>query len=288
MRRLIPFLCLVVLSLSGCSPESASRERNAEGEPLRAAPKGTLDLVRERGRLVAGVRSASPPFAFVDEQTREIVGFEVDICRFIADSLGVDLELKPVGAATRVSAVAQSAVDLVAAMLPHRFSLEETIDFSTTYFMDGQKLLVAERSGITSAATLAGKKIATVKGSLAAQNILSVQPDAVILAYEGYTQALEALEKGKVDGLSADSTLLLGLKNSISDKDKYVVTGEFLSLEPFAIGLPENDSKFRDFVNLALARMWSSGEYDRLYTKWFGPDTAHHLPRTWEMEIWPM
>jgi polar amino acid transport system substrate-binding protein len=288
MRCLLSLLCLAALCLGGCSAESVSQEPGAGLQDLHAETRGRLDLIRERGRLVAGVRSGAPPFAFVDERTKELVGFEVDICRYIADSLGVDLELKPVSTATRIPAVVQGAVDLVAAMLTHRFSFEEFIDFSITYFMDGQKLLVAKASGISSVAELAGKKVATVRGSLAEQHLLSSQPKATILTFEGYAQALEALESGKVDGLSADSTLLLGLRNSASIENGYVVTGEFMTLEPFAIGLPENDSTFRDVINLALVQMWNSGEYERLYTKWFGPDTDHHLPSTWEMETWPM
>jgi polar amino acid transport system substrate-binding protein len=286
MGRLIPVL--LALCLAGCAVESAPRESGAGGQTPQATPRPTLDRIKERGRLVAGVRTAAPPFAFVDEKTREYVGFEIDICRFIADSLGVDLELKPVDPITSIPAVNQEVVDIVAAMLTHRFSLEESIDFSITYFMDGQRLLVKKPSGISSVSDLAGKKVATVRGSPAGKNILLAQPKAVLMVFDGYAQALSALESGKVDALTGDSTILLGLRTSATSSTEYIITEELLTKEPFAVGLPRNDSGLRNFVDLSLARMWTTGEYERVYAKWFGPQTTHHLPTTWEMEIWPM
>ncbi len=248
---------------------------------------GKLEEIKARGKLIAGVKDAVVPFGFVDENTNQLVGFDVDICRYIANKLGVKLELKPVTSATRIPMLTQGSVDLVAATMTHKFSRDDTIDFSITYFMDGQKILVKKNSGIKSVADLAGKKVGTAKGSTSEKNIKEAQPKCIVLSFEGYPQAFLALQQGKVAAVTTDSTILLGLKNSAPNPDDYAIVGDYISSEPYGIGLPENDSDFRDFVNRALVDMWNSGEYQKIYNKWFGPQTKYYLPLTWKMEVWP-
>lgn len=248
---------------------------------------GKLQEIKARGKLIAGVKDAVVPFGYVDPKTKQLVGFDIDICRYIAKKLGVKLELKPVTSATRIPMLVQGSVDLVAATMTHKFSRDDVIDFSITYFMDGQKILVKKGSGIKSVADLAGKKVGTAKGSTSEKNIKKAQPKCKVLSFEGYPQAFLALEQGKVAAVTTDSTILLGLKNSSPNPDAYEIVGDYISAEPYGIGVPENDSDFRDFVNRCLADMWNSGEYKKIYNKWFGPQTKFHLPLTWKMEIWP-
>ncbi len=116
---------------------------------------------------------------------------------------------------------------------------------------------------------------------------MAAQPDCKVLSFEGYPQAMLALKQGKVKAVTTDSTILLGLKNSDPNPEKWEIVGEFISPEPYGIGLPENESNFRDAVNQALIKMWKSGDYKKAYNKWFGPDTKYYLPLTWNMEVWP-
>jgi polar amino acid transport system substrate-binding protein len=246
-----------------------------------------LEDIKARGTLIAGVKDAVVPFGFVDEETNQLVGMDVDICRYIADKLGVKLQLKPVTSATRIPMLAQGSIDIAAATMTHKFAREDTIDFSITYFMDGQKILVKKDSGIKSVADLAGKKVGTSKGSTSEKNIKEAQSDCRVLSFEGYPQAFLALQQGKVAAVTTDSTILLGLKNSAPNADEFAIVGDFISAEPYGLGLPENESDFRDFVNKTLADMWRSGDYEKIYTKWFGPDTKYYLPLNWQMELWP-
>ena len=105
MRRII--VCLTALAMVlvlGVASASANR----------------LEDVKERGTLVCGVKDAVVPFGFVDEQTSQLVGFDIDICKYIADEMGVKLELKPVTSATRIPMVAQGSIDIAAATMTHK------------------------------------------------------------------------------------------------------------------------------------------------------------------------
>ncbi|WP_439951213.1 ABC transporter substrate-binding protein [Desulfoplanes formicivorans] len=254
---------------------------------MASANAGNIEKIKQRGALIAGVKDAVVPFGFVDPDTNQLVGFDVDICRAIAQKLGVELKLKPVTSATRIPMLTQGSIDLAAATMTHKFAREDSIDFSITYFMDGQKILVKKDSGITSVADLAGKKVGTAKGSTSEKNIKQAQPKCKVLSFEGYPQAFLALRQGKVAAVTTDSTILLGLKNSAPNPEDYVIAGDFISPEPYGLGLPENDSDFRDLVNRTLVDLWNSGEYQKIYNKWFGPDSKYYLPLNWKMEIWP-
>ncbi|UZP67453.1 ABC transporter substrate-binding protein [Desulfovibrio mangrovi] len=248
---------------------------------------GKIDEIKTRGTLLCGVKDSVVPFGYVDEASKQLVGFDVDICKALADKLGVGLELKTVTSATRIPMVTQGSIDIAAATMTHKHERDEVIDFSITYFMDGQKLLVAADSGINSVADLKGKKVATVKGSTSEKNILAAQPDCKVLAFDEYPQAMLAMKQGKAAAVTTDSVILVGLKGSDPEPAKWSIVGDAISAEPYALGIAENDSDFRDFINKSLNDMWRSGEYKAVYDKWLGPDTKYYMPLTWTMELWP-
>lgn len=248
---------------------------------------GKLQEVRARGELLCGVNDSIVPFGFIDETSNDIVGFDVDICKAVADAIGVRLKLVPVTSVDRIPQLLQGAVDLVAATMTHKFDREELIDFSITYFMDGQKLLVPRKSDIRGVADLAGKKVGTVMGTTSEKNIKMAQPQCSVFAYDTMPQAFVAMKNGEVDAVTSDSLVLLGLKLVDENPGEWVITEEFFSREPYAIGVLENDSDFRDVVNKTLADLWTNGGYAKIYNKWFGPDSKYHTPLQWEMSVWP-
>lgn len=257
---------------------------------LVAAPvmaQDTIGTIKARGKLIAGVKDTVRPFGFVEEKTGNLIGFDCDICRYIAKQLGVDIEFKPVTSQTRIPTLVQGNVDMLAATMTHTKSRDEEIDYSITYFYDGQKLLVKKTSGIYSYEDLDGKKVGSAKGSTSEQNIARVQPGCTVVSFENYPEAFLALKQGKVEAVTTDSSILLGLQASDENPKDYAIVGDFFSDEPYGLGVPENDSKWRDFVNNSLIEMWNSGEYEKIYNKWFGPDTKYYLPMGKPLDTWP-
>jgi polar amino acid transport system substrate-binding protein len=268
MKRLLVVLALVLSFVFG----------------VAAAQAGKLEDIKARGVLVCGVKDSVNLFGFVDADTKDLVGLDIDVCNYIANKLGVKTEFKVVTSKNRIPMLVQGSVDILAATMTHKFSRDEQIDFSITYFMDGQKLLVEKGSGIMSTADLANKKVGTVKGSTSEKNIKDAQPAAQVISYDEYPQAFMALKQGKVMAVTTDSGILAGLKAGDDNPEKWEIVGEFFSSEPYGLGVPENDSDFRDFVNMSLNEMWLDGSYHAMFKKWMGYD----LPAGWQMELWPM
>ncbi|MBI2737008.1 MAG: transporter substrate-binding domain-containing protein [Rhodospirillales bacterium] len=260
----------------------------AAGPALAQAPANTLDEVKKRGVLRVGVRQDVPGFGIVDEKG-ETVGFDIDIAREIGNRLGVKVELVPVTAATRIPLLQQGRIDMIAATLTHYRERDKVIDFTIGYFWTGQKLMVKKDSGIKSAADLAGKRVGTTAGALALKNLAAAQPKAVGQTFEGYPEAFLAMQRGLIDAVVADIIILAGLRANSPKPDDYVIVGDSLGGGDYAIGVRENDSKWRDALNFTLQDMWKDGTWDKVYDKWIGPGTKLNLKKDeigFKMEVW--
>src|SRR5579864_2865132 len=119
-----------------------------------------LSDIKHKGELVCGVLGTDEPFSYMkDPMSREIVGYDVDMCNAVAKSMGVKPVLKQLAVAARIPELQQGRVDLLAASLTHNKERESQIDFSVSTFVTGQKAMVRKDSGVTSLAQLDGKKI---------------------------------------------------------------------------------------------------------------------------------
>lgn len=228
--------------------------------------RSTLDSVVKRGEIVVGVKGDTPPFGFKDKYG-DLWGFDVDLGNAVAEKLGVKAKFVPLVTAEKIPALLSGKVDIVAACMTITRARERVVDFSIPYFETYQALLVSADSGITDYLDLAGKKVGAVKGSTGMATIKIVQPDAPIVPFSSYDDALKALTGGGVKAIATDYIILAGLVHG--KKDKFKIVGRF-GWEPYGIAIRENDSKLRGRINEALQELWDEGAYQRIYDNWLG------------------
>jgi polar amino acid transport system substrate-binding protein len=250
----------------------------------------TYDKVMESKVVRAGLMTDSIPGAFYNDK-KEWVGFDVDMAEEIASRLGCKLERVAVSNKTRIAFVQQGRIDMSVANMTHKRERDKSIDFSITYFFDGQKIL-AKSGKYTKWEDFKGKKIATMQGTTSELNVKALLKEMGdpnweknVISYQKESECFQALQMGRVAGWSTDSTILLGY--AAKEPGKYELVGDFFSNEPYGIGLPEDDSKFRDAINFAIQDIWKDGTYMEIYNKWYGPDTPYSFPMTEEIEMWP-
>lgn len=239
----------------------------------------TLAEVKKKGVLVAGVKDSLPPFGYIDEKTRTIVGYDIDFINAIAKKLGVKVELKPVTSASRMPQLQEGHIDIIAATMTKNPERAKQIDFSYTYFMTGQKF-ITKKGTVRSLKDLEGKKIGTAKGSTSEQNVKKALPTATVLSFDDYPQALLALEQGKVQAVTTDESILIGILDKAPDKTKFEIPNLRISDEPYGLGMRKGDTNFVNFVNKTILDMEKSGEAARIFNKWFGP---YHLHRSFKI-----
>lgn len=244
----------------------------------------TLEEVKKKGVLVAGVKDSLPPFGYVDEKTRTIVGYDIDFVRAIASKLGVKVELKPVTSATRMPQLKEGNIDLIAATMTKNPERAKEIDFSDTYFLTGQKFLV-KKGTVKSLKDLEGKRIGTAKGSTSEQNVKKAIPTAEVLSFDDYPQAFLALQQGKVSAVTTDESILAGLLAKAPNKKAFEIPPKVvISDEPYGLGMRKGDTNFVNFVNKTLLEMEKKGEAKKIYDKWFGPKSDTPIPRNFKIE----
>jgi len=248
----------------------------------------TYDRVLSDGTVRIGVRFDNPPLSFIDDEG-DWVGFDVDLANALVEELGVEIETVKVDELTRISFLQEGKVDMAVASMNHTRQRDDAIDFSVTYFWDNQSFLV--RAGTyASLDEIMGMKVAANAGSSAipAWKTYSAQiggPEPEIVEFTDKLVAMQALKDGVVEGYTEDNITLLAL--AAGDETLELIPGGFNPVQ-FGIGVPVDDSPWRDQVNYALQDLWKNGTYLEIYTKWFlGPDAVIELPLGGEMEIWP-
>ena len=245
---------------------------------LPFAQADTLANIKTKGVLVAGVKDSLPPFGYVDAQTRSIVGYDVDFVRAIADKLGVKLELKPVTSANRIPQLTSGNIDIIAATMTKNPERAQQIDFSYAYFLTGQKFIVP-KGKLRSLNDLAGKRIATAKGSTSEQNVKRAVPSATVLAFDDYPQAFLALRQKRVAAITTDEAILAGILAKAPDKTAYEIPALRIADEPYGLGMRRGDTAWVAFVNQTLLDMEKSGDAKRIFDKWFGPKSEAPIKR---------
>lgn len=247
--------------------------------PGVAGAGDTLAEVKAKGVLVAGVKDSLPPFGYIDEATREIVGYDIDFCKAFARKLGVRLELKPVTSASRMPQLQEGNIDIIAATMTKNAERAKVIDFSHCYFFTGQKFIV-KKGTVKTLADLDGKRIGTAKGSTSEQNAAKALPGATVLSFDDYPQAFLALQQGKVFAVTTDEAILAGILAKAPNRSEFEIPDLRISDEPYGLGMRKGDTNFVNFVNATLLEMEKSGEAKTIFEKWFGMSTPYQLQRT--------
>ncbi|WP_339239218.1 transporter substrate-binding domain-containing protein [Paenibacillus sp. FSL R5-0517] len=276
MKKLLmwpSFILVLILSLvlSGCSTgEENSSSGGSSGSGGDAVAKGTIEQIKERGKLIAGVKYDTKLFGLKDPASGNVEGFDIDIAKALAKQILGDetkVELKEVTSKTRIPMLQNGDIDIIIATMTITDERKEQVDFSDVYFEAGQSLLVKNDSPITGLESLSGVKVLAVKGSTSAQNIREKAPDAEVLEFDNYQDAFTALKAGKGEALTTDNIILIGMQQT--DNSFQLVGGNFTS-EPYGMAIRKGDTAFVEEVNKLLKSMKDSGEYDTLHEKWLG------------------
>ncbi len=166
----------------------AARAADAAGTWFEVATDVTLDgsptfdAITDRGTVKVGVKEDQPGLGYLDPTTGERTGFDIDIARWIAASLGYDedkIEFTAIPSANREQAIVNGDIDYYVGTYSITDERKEQISFAGPYFVTGQGLLVAARQRHQRAATTSrGKNVCSATGSTSIQRIKDEHPEA--------------------------------------------------------------------------------------------------------------
>ncbi|ARN18478.1 amino acid ABC transporter substrate-binding protein [Piscinibacter gummiphilus] len=258
----------VVLSLLGAAAAFAAH----------AQPASTLAKMAESGTITLSYRESSVPFSYLDNA--KPIGFSVEVCDRIVDELkakvkrpDLKIERMPVTSQNRIPLVQNGTVDLECGSTTNNSARGEQVAFAVNYFYTGTRLMAKKTAGIKSLMDLKGKKVATTAGTTNFQVLRKYfrdnNLDTEIITAKDHADGALLAENGRVEAYAMDDILLYGLVANSKAPADWVVTGEPLQVEPYAIMLRKNDPEFKKAVDDALIGLMKSGEFEKLYAKWF-------------------
>ncbi len=246
-----------------------------------------LDNIKSRGSLVCGTLGTSEPFSFQDSKTRQVVGYEVDLCQEIADSIGVKLDVKMISVAARIPELVAGRVDVVAANLGWSPDRAKQIDYSYADYVSPQKILIrqADADKLKKTEDLSGKRVSAVSGSSSEAGAKRLIPDVTTVTFKDPPTAFVALQQKKVDGFVGSELMLLKFQQGAeSTPVKLTMIEDPLFTEPWGIGVKKGEQALLDKVNETMAGLESSGKAQQIFDKWFGPNTNFPTKRVFKME----
>ena len=246
----------------GCTDPTPSWRPLQQMPAYGAMPPNTFEeTILKRGYLKAGVSGDTYGFGYVDPATLQLQGFDVEILKEIATAIfgrsdSTVLRLIPITIPQVTSAINSDLVDIVAHTMTITCGRRAGLDFSSVYLLAHQRLLVGNESGITSLGQLAGKKVCAAAGTTSINNIKKQAPAAIPVPVASETDCLVQFQTGKVDAISTDDTILVGMVK----QDHYShVVGPFIAREPYGLAISLAHPEFTQFVNGVLARILSGG-----------------------------
>jgi len=236
-----------------------------------------LNVIANTKTIKIAHRTDARPFSFLSDKN-EPVGFSVDICRLVVNSvaqqLGQDrlrIEWLPVTVQTRFSAITSGKADMECGSSTVTLGRMKEVDFSSFIFVQTTGIVVTKVSNIRTLSDMVGKKIAVVSGTTNEQAVISQlkqrKMEAIVVSTKTSNEAIASLEAGKVDGFASDKLLLVGAH--MKNPGALVMLPDDLSIEPYAITLPRGDWALRLAVNTALARIYRTGQILVVFKGWF-------------------
>tara|TARA_R110002020_G_scaffold458434_1_gene675857 strand:- start:47289 stop:48107 length:819 start_codon:yes stop_codon:yes gene_type:complete len=244
-----------------------------------AGKADVLADVKSAGKLVCGVLGVNEPFAYQDVTTRELVGYEIDICRLLAEDLGVEAEMKVVVSQSRIPELAQRRVDVLASLLSYTAERAEQVDYSNTYLTMDSKCFVLGDSDVQELDDLAQSRVAILKGSVLEAPFRTRFPDSTILSLDDTSTSFLALYGGRVEASCNNEVTARLVVARSADAPEIRFLPEPVLQAKAGFAAKKGETAFVDYINEFLERIESSGKGQAVYDKWLGSESPLGMQR---------
>ncbi len=229
---------------------------------------GTLATVLARGTLICGGNGSLPGFGFLDAASGEFSGFDIDYCKAIAAALDVDLEIVPLTAGERFTALQTGQIDVLirnTTWTLTRDSQEVAANFAPTTFYDGQGFIVRRSDGIGSIQDLDGATVCVTSGTTTEGNLADAFRqrglDLNTQVFAETEAAFGAYDSGACDAYTSDKSQLASLRTTASDPSNHVILPDTISKEPLGPLTRHGDDEWFDVVKWVTFATFAAEEF---------------------------
>jgi len=223
-----------------------------------------LAEIQKRGKLIIGTEAFYPPMEYFDENGN-IVGIDIEIGKRIAQTLGVEAELRHIPWQELFDKLLNKEVDILISaitILPER---EEIMAFSKPYFNAGQVIVTTKDKAniIKGVEDLDNKKIGAQAQTTSEEEALKISTN--VISYADYKEAKKDLLEGKIDAIIIDYPAAIGMT---SQTKELTIVGKPFTQEFYGIALRKEDQALLEAINQILSEMQRKGELDEIISQW--------------------
>jgi glutamate/aspartate transport system substrate-binding protein len=241
---------------------------------------GTLKNIKETGAITIGFRDSSIPFSYFDDNQKPI-GFAIDICYKVVDAVKKELKLdklevklNPVTSSTRIPLMANGTVDLECGSTTNNVDRQKQVAFTNTHYLTASRYVTKKASKINSIDDLKGKSVVSTSGTTNIRQLTEANAarglNITVIPAKDNPEAFLMVETDRAAAFVMDDILLAALVAGSKAPDEYVISKDaFSKPEPYGIMLRKDDPAFKKVVDAATAALYTSGEAEKLYDKWF-------------------
>jgi glutamate/aspartate transport system substrate-binding protein len=267
IRKLLPTLTIAVFSLA-----------MLDIHPAHAASQ-TLDKVRETGKIAFGYREASIPFAYLGADNKP-TGLSLELCAAVAERIkselkrpALEIEYIPVNASNRIPLLQNGTIDIECGSTTNTAERQKQVAFSIATYVASPRWLVAAASPVAGLSGLEGQTIVVTQGSLnfaGAQKAITDQKlNTKIVQAKDHAESLLMLNTGRAAAWFEDDILVAGLVANSPDPKVYRMLPVTYAPTYYGLMIRREDPEFKALVDAMIRQKMTSGEFNKLYAKWF-------------------
>ena len=267
IRKLFPKWAIALLSLAMFDIH--------EGQ----AASQTLEKIKEVGKIALGYREASIPFAYLGADHKP-TGLSLELCSAVADRIkselrrpALEIEYVAVDASNRIPLLQNGTIDVECGSTTNTAERQKQVSFSIATYVASPRWLVSASSAITELSELEGQTIVVTQGSLnlaGAQKIITDQKlNARIIQAKDHAKSVLTLRTGRAAAWFEDDILVAGLVANSPDPKIYRMLPVTYAPTYYGLMTRREDPEFKALVDAVIREKMASGEFNKLYSKWF-------------------
>ena len=240
---------------------------------------GTLKKIKDAGTISVGHRESSIPFSYYDDKN-QVVGYSQELVMKVVDAVkqklnmpNLQVKLIPVTSQNRIPLIQNGTIDIESGSTTNNLERQKQVDFSNTMFIIGTRLLVKKDSPIKDFPDLKGKNVVVTAGTTSERLIREMnEKNAMgmnIISAKDHGESFLTLQSGRAAAFMLDDALLAGERAKARNPNDWVIVGTPQSKEAYGMMLTKGDTQLKKLTDDTIAKVQTSGEAEKLYTKWF-------------------
>lgn len=238
---------------------------------IELAKQSTIESILKNNQIRVGFEAGYFPFEMTTKDGK-FIGFDVDLAKALAKSMGVELVLVNTDWAGIIPALVTDKIDIILGGMTITQERNLKVNFCDPYIVIGQAVLLNKKheGKVTSYKDLNNAKYTIVSrlATTGEEAIKRMLPKATYKSYEGQVEAAMEVIQGNADAMVYDLPFIEKTQ-ALHGKGKTVTLSEPFTYEPLAIAIRKGDPDFLNFLNNFQRQYKGDGRWQRSYNKWF-------------------